>query len=106
MDAVTLPSEMPSELKAIDLLVKRANELKTHDSVMAYWCKHTIHTVCLISRRTWTDCDGELVCAAGCFWAVEVGVSEKRSKPATAVLMQLLDALEQVSTHLVAFNDL
>jgi hypothetical protein len=39
MDAVKLPSDIPAELKAIDLLVKRAKELKTHDSVMAYWCE-------------------------------------------------------------------
>jgi len=39
MDDVSLPSEIPSELKAIDLLLKRAKELKSHDPVMAYWCK-------------------------------------------------------------------
>lgn len=40
MDDVSLPSEIPSELKAIDLLLKRAKELKSHDPVMAYWCKY------------------------------------------------------------------
>lgn len=38
MDAIKIPSSVPAELKAADLVLKRANELKAHDPVIAYWC--------------------------------------------------------------------
>jgi hypothetical protein len=39
METVSIPTSVPAELKAADLILKRARELKTHDPVMAYWCE-------------------------------------------------------------------
>lgn len=40
MEGITIPSDIPEDLKkACDSLVKRANEVKRTEPVIAYWCK-------------------------------------------------------------------
>lgn len=94
MDQITFPTDVPPELKAADLVLKRAKELKAHDAVMCYWCA----AQSAIARLTGDPADSLalFIHLAGCYRAAQIGVTDKRTKEGTMVLLDLLDALEKV----------
>nr|XP_019048051.1 vacuolar protein sorting-associated protein VTA1 [Kwoniella bestiolae CBS 10118]OCF26981.1 vacuolar protein sorting-associated protein VTA1 [Kwoniella bestiolae CBS 10118] len=75
MDSVKIPTEdVPPGLKQCEQILKRANELKKVESVVAYWC---------------------------CFSAAQKALNVKqRTKEETLFLMSVIDALEQMKAIL------
>lgn len=99
MDQITFPTDVPPELKAADLILKRAKELKAHDAVMCYWCPSPRPSPLarpLAPRRLTPALPACSPRDTGCYRAAQIGVADKQTHEGTLVLLDLLDALEKV----------
>jgi vacuolar protein sorting-associated protein VTA1 len=96
MEGIDIPADkVPEGLKSCEQILKRAQEVKKVEPVVSYWCKCPFVT----AARRYVGCSRSSAAdAAGCFYAAQKALKvPKRSNADTALLMSLLDALEQVS---------
>ena len=89
-----LPS-IPPPLKSIAPFLQRAEEVRSQDPVVAYWC----------TWGTLTILRSPLICAIGAYYAAQVGISLKtKDTQSRNVLLELLGVLERMKKDIGA-ND-
>jgi vacuolar protein sorting-associated protein VTA1 len=83
---------VPPSLKSIAPYLQRAEELRTQDPIIAYWCKY--------------DYQGRYFCCTylfsqGAYYAAQIGISLKtRDAASRDLLFALLGALEQIKNEI------
>ena len=90
-DLLTNLPPVPPSLKSIASYLQRAEELRTQDPIIAYWCKYNYlwrYTTCAYFSE-------------GAYYAAQIGINLKTRDAASRVLLlALLDALEQTKKEI------
>ena len=83
---------VPPSLKSITPYLQRAEELRTQDPIIAYWCKYNL------SQKYTTVLT---LVSEGAYYAAQIGINLKtRDAPSRDLLLALLGALEQTKNEI------